>query len=170
MTTVARAGIALLVLAVGLAVTGTAGTTAVSADRAALVATGTDADSYLGVEPLDPTVPNGHQSAVPLLALSNQFPDDLDTVRVTILDSDERPPRLLTDEWDTALSVGETRTVTADVVCGGNGQFREEWTLSVVATGSDTEIRTTETVTVTCDRADAPPENRPGTASRGPVR
>ncbi|WP_336001207.1 hypothetical protein [Halorientalis halophila] len=150
MTALARLGVACVVLAVALAVTGSAGTTAVSADRAASIATGTDAEASLGLEPLDPPLANGREREVGLLRLHNRLPADLDTVRVTIADPDARPPRSGTDEWVRPLSVGETATVTAAVVCGGRGQFQEEWTLSIVATGPDTEIRATRTVTVAC--------------------
>lgn len=169
MTVTSRLGIAFIVVAVGLLVTSTGGVLTVTGTRNVDVETGRDATAYLGVERYDRVLTNGRHEDVVLLELRNNLPARLTTVTITVTDGHPRPPRSLSIDRPTTLAVGESRAVTADIVCGGRGDRTERWRIAIVATGTDSRITAARGVSIRCEPPVEPPDP-PGPPDGAPGR
>lgn len=154
----ARRRVALLAaLALATAVIlGSAGASAVVADRGLQIAVAPDEEAFLGLEVDDPALPNGNHEDVELVALRNNFPNEIVRVEAAVAPGESPTPPLLAGAdpvrvSDRRLPVGATATVTADITCSGNAEPVETVDVSIaVETAGGSTVELTRAVQVTC--------------------
>ena len=132
MRTLRAASIVLAFIAATALVLGTAGFTAMHADRGLDVSITDDESAFLGYDTLTDTVHDGEST--PVVTYHNQFERDLGEFRVdvSIVDPDDTDARLVDDETPDGLP--STTSETVDVALGC--PVEEEVHLQFEATGS----------------------------------
>lgn len=141
--------LALFVLAA--LITGTAGYSAIQAERSVDVAVADEETAYLAVESFSPEIENGSQK--PALRVTNQFGreidlsvQDVDTSGSVVYDS------LGTSNGEVSLKTGDH--VEVDVRCSGTSDGTLEIVLFAEGKNDELSVRTLQKVDVTCTPAD----------------
>jgi|GEM_PF-3454292 len=136
--------------AVALLAPSTTSLAVTAADRPITAAVADDDDAFLGIEDGPIRLPNGNHDDVVLLRVTNRLGAPID-VSVSVRGDVKGPPPVVRDVTGiTALAVGETGAVTADIACGNASDRVDVFRVRVTATSTDTTIEVEETVRVTC--------------------
>ena len=125
--------------AVGLTL-GTAGFSAIDADRGISVSVVEDEEAYLGVETFDPLV-DGESTT--MMEIENRFDAELDEIRVTTSESAVK-------EIDAPDEIGIGQTVPVDVVVQCEERDQVDIEFDVTATTDGVTVDTTVTDTFEC--------------------
>lgn len=112
MRTLTRLSVAFAVLGVLLLVFGTAGFSAMSADRGVDVSVVDDDDAYVGIETVGDDVYDGDR--ITLLTVTNQFATDVEGLDVEVVDGSDAIGDETVKPEATSLGVGQRTDVTAE--------------------------------------------------------
>lgn len=143
-----RLGVVVLLVLAAVLIVGASGFTSVTAIRSSDVVVAPDDAAYLGIERHHQSLPAGYHESVVLVSLTNGLPDQMTIIRVQLHDPDPRPPSYRSLSTPAGIAVGETKNVTADIVCRGTAT--ETWLLEIEVATDTSSITTTRTLTVAC--------------------
>jgi hypothetical protein len=117
---------------------------AVAGDRLFDVETATDENALLGID-IDERSGRAGET-ITLLELTNRFDEPLETISVTLDQSDQR--MIGTIQTPDRLDPGETGAVEADLTCNRNRA--DDLTISISASTADESVTATRSVRVSC--------------------
>jgi hypothetical protein len=117
---------------------------AVAGDRLFDVETATDENALLGIDIDERSGRAG--GTITLLELTNRFDEPLETISVTLDQSDQR--MIGTIQTPDRLDPGETGAVEADLTCNRNRA--DDLTISISASTADESVTATRSVRVSC--------------------
>lgn len=141
----------LVVFASAALVLNTGAFSAVTADRQAQLEVAADEDAYLGIEAADITVYENRSNTTRLLTLTNRFNTPLQlAVTITEPETDQHPS-LHHSHSPQHLDIGESRPVTADIVCK-NSTDSERITIAIRATGDGIRVIVERQIEIACHK------------------
>ncbi|QLG50074.1 hypothetical protein [Natrinema halophilum] len=138
-----------------------------SADRGAAIAVADNSNAYLELETDEARVTSAGETAVSVGSITNNFVDEVMTVDIWSTDVADSVVQEVypSTRW---LKPGKSTDINATVRCESGTQEVELVSVDIEASGSDTEVSTTETVEITCDVPEPPESDDSSTDSNEP--
>ncbi|MEF8780376.1 MAG: hypothetical protein V5A46_06835 [Haloferacaceae archaeon] len=145
MSTLTRLSVAFALLGLLLLTFGTAGFSAVSADRGVDVSVVDDSEAYVGIETVGDEAYGDDR--VKLLTVTNQFASDMEPLQVSVVDGSDAIEENSVKLEDGSVGVGEDTNVTAECT-----MQREEGSVDLEITGEagGASFDITRTIDVDC--------------------
>lgn len=145
MSQLTRLSVAFAVLGILLLVAGTAGFSAMTADRGVDVSVVPDEEAYVGIEKVGDDASDGDR--IHLLTITNQFASGMEELRVRVTDGDDVIETETGRPESTSVGVGEEADVTAECT---NAKRSGTVELEITGEAGGATFDVTRTVAVDC--------------------